>query len=71
MHSGEIILKTSQTKNAINDENNYGKDVCTMTKKGIRLDGLGNANDFDYRKKNSQNTSELIQKNLFRFRCSK
>ena len=35
-----------------------------MKKNYSRFDNPGNANDFDYHKKNPQNTSELIKKNL-------
>ena len=35
-----------------------------MKDKKIRLDNLGNANDFDYHKKSHQNTLELMMKSL-------
>ena len=38
------------------------KDVCTITKKDIRLDNP--ENDNDYHKKDPQNTSEMMKKNL-------
>ena len=64
MHSGENTLKTSQNKGANDNENTSDKGVCTMKKNDSRFDNQGNANDFDNHKKNPQNTSELMKKNL-------
>ena len=49
------------SKNANNDENDYDIDVCANKTKDSRLD---NANDFDCHKKDPQNVSNLMKKNL-------
>ena len=64
MYSGENTLTTSQNRSANDNENSSDKDVSTMKKNESRFDNPGNANDFDYHKRNPQNTSELMKKNL-------
>ena len=64
MHSGKSILTTSQNKNAKNVENDFDIVVRAVETKDSRLDNLGNANDFEWHKKDPQHISELIKKHL-------
>ena len=62
IHSGESTLTTCQNKSANNNLDINDRDVCTMKNKDIRFDNPGNAND--HHKKDPQNASEMMKKNL-------
>merc|ERR1712147_137556 len=62
IHIIESTLTTCQNKSANDNLDINDRDVCTIKKKDIRFDNPGNAND--HHKKDPQNASEMMKKNL-------